>query len=392
MQNSKSSLSLIGGIAFLGVILRVPFTTLTPVLSDIAKSLDVPVSSLGLLTTIPLLMFAIFSSLAPKLAQHTGIERLFTAVIFLMIVGSAVRIFNLPLLYLGTILIGAAIAMLNVLLPALILVNKPGQIGRYTTLYTTAMTISMAIFSVIAVPIVMVSSWRTLILVLTALLIVTLIFWLPNNKNNHKLQLKEKNQTTTSVNLWKNKLAWVLLVFGGLQSFLFYTGVTWFPTMAQDAGVSPELTGLLAGVYTLIGMPFALFLPISLTRLNSKQRQWLMGGISTLGILALILLLFPTENFFYWLLINAFVGLTVGALFPYLMTTFSLKSSSPQQTAKLSGMVQTGGYFLAAVGPIGFGYAHDLFNSWLPENILLLILTIIMTLALIYIERFEKIV
>jgi len=116
-----------------------------------------------------------------------------------------------------------------------------------------------------------------------------------------------------------------------------------------------------------------------------------MGGISGLGIVSLILLLIPLNNFIYWLIINALLGLTVGALFPYLMTSLSLKTTSAHQAAQLSGMVQTGGYFLAAVGPIGFGYAHVLFQSWFPAKVILLILAAVMTFCLLYVERFEKI-
>ena len=54
---------LIPGILLLGVVLRAPFTTLSTVLSDIAASFGVEVSSLGLLTSLPLLTFAIFSPL-----------------------------------------------------------------------------------------------------------------------------------------------------------------------------------------------------------------------------------------------------------------------------------------------------------------------------------------
>ena len=49
------SMLFIPGIIMLGIVLRTPFTTLPTVLSDIAASLGVDVSSLGLLTSLPLL-------------------------------------------------------------------------------------------------------------------------------------------------------------------------------------------------------------------------------------------------------------------------------------------------------------------------------------------------
>ena len=122
--------------------LRSPFTTLSTVLSDIASGLGVEVSSLGLLTSLPLLTFAIFSPFAASWAKRFGIERLFLGVLIVMTLGSALRTFNLPLLYVGTILVGAGIAFLNVLLPSLIQANQPNRIGFLTTLYITSMGLS----------------------------------------------------------------------------------------------------------------------------------------------------------------------------------------------------------------------------------------------------------
>ncbi len=45
-----------------GVVLRAPFAVLPVVLGDIAKGLQVPVNSLGLLTSLPLIMFALCSA------------------------------------------------------------------------------------------------------------------------------------------------------------------------------------------------------------------------------------------------------------------------------------------------------------------------------------------
>lgn len=391
LEKQSPSKFFVIGILLVGAVLRVPITAIPPVLSNVAASLHVSVNSLGILTTLPLLMFALFSSVAPKLAEKTGLERLFTMVLAIMVIGSLLRIFNVPLLYVGTMIIGAAIAMLNVLLPSVIMANDAYGIGKYTTIYTTAMAIIMAIFSALAVPIVLASSWKALILVLTGLLLVALVVWFPNTKNNHKLHARKANSGKQK-SIWSNNIAWAMLVFGGLQSFLFYTGLTWLPTMAQDAGLSQGTAGLLAGVYTLIGLPFSMFLPIALTRMTSRQRQWIMGALSGLGVIGLVLLLFPHSSFAFWLLINILLGLAVGSLFPYMVTAFSLKTNSATDTARLSGMVQTGGYFIAAVGPAGFGYAHSFFGSWLPENIVLLLLTVVMTLCLLYVERFEKIV
>ena len=111
---------LIPGIIMIGIALRAPFAVLPVVLTDIAEGLQVPVSSLGLLTSLPLIMFALCSVFAPRLAQKMSLEKLFALVLLVLTLGSLIRVFNLPLLYTGTIILGVAIAVLNVLLPILI--------------------------------------------------------------------------------------------------------------------------------------------------------------------------------------------------------------------------------------------------------------------------------
>lgn len=391
LEQKNHSKFFVWGIFLIGAVLRAPIAAIPPVLSNIAASLHVSVNSLGILTTLPLIMFAIFSSFAPKLAQKTGLERLFGLVLVLMVIGSMIRIFSVPMLYAGTMIIGAAIAMLNVLLPSVIMANDSNGIGKYTTLYATSMAIVMAVFSAIAVPIVMASNWKVLILILTLLLLVALVVWFPNLSFNHKLQ-SHFQKADGRHSIWRNKRAWVMLGFGGLQSLLFYTGLTWLPTMAQDAGLSQATAGVLSGIYTLVGLPFSMFLPIALTNMSRSKRQWIMGVFSILGVIGLALIFLSNASFISWLLISLLLGISVGALFPYMVTAFSLKTNSATDTAQLSGMVQTGGYFIAAVGPVGFGYLHLLFNSWLPGTLILLVFTLLMMLCLLYVEHFEKIV
>lgn len=386
----KQSKYLVPGIVMLGVVLRIPFTALTPVLTDIAKGLHVSVDSLGMLTTIPLLMFALLSNLAPKIAEKTGVEKLFTYVLFLMLIGSAIRVFNLPMLYLGTTLIGVSVAMMNVMLPSLVTLNFPLRVGFYTTIYTTSMGLASAIVFALAVPLVRLTSWQVLIVMLMLIVLLALLIWLPNTANNHELRTSETSRKVP--NLWKNKAALVMLIFGGIQSMLFYTETTWLPTMAQSAGLSKELAGILASYFSIISIPVSMLVPAFVGRSSARQRKWVMGifcGMSIIGLAMLIVI--QTDNLFYWILVNSLLGISVAALFPYLLTIFSLKSSSGAVTARLSGMVQAGGYLLAAIGPAMFGYLFTLNRSWDLAVTILLVLSLIMTWCLLYIERFEKV-
>ncbi|MFI3837046.1 CynX/NimT family MFS transporter [Streptococcus equinus] len=387
-MKKDNSIFFVPGIILVGAVMRIPFTTIPTVLSDVADGLGVSVNSLGILTSIPLIMFAFCSSLAPRLADKFGLEKLFTMVLVALFAGSIMRVFNLPSLYIGTMIIGISIAMMNVLFPSIILANQPFRIGLLTTVYTTAMGIASSVASSVSVPIVKMTSWKGLIVILSLLILIALVVWFPNTFHNH---MTEKDEHTHSASLWKNKAAIALLIFGGLQSLLFYTGMTWLPTMASQAGVSSEAAGILASIYSLMSLPFSLTIPTLTTSLSSKNRKIMLAIVSICGIAGTGMLLFQTSSFTYWLIVNILIGIAVSALFPYMLVAFSMKSHTPSQTAQLSGMVQSGGYLLAAFGPTLFGYSFDLFGSWTVAALCLFICTIVMTAALFYTERFEKI-
>ena len=298
----KQSLFFVLGIVLIGTVLRSPFTALPTILGDIAQGLGVEVSTLGILTSLPLLMFALFSAFASRLAQKIGLEHLFTYCLLLLTVGSVIRIFNLPLLYLGTLIVGASIAIFNVLLPSMIQANQPQKISFLTTLYVTAMGISTAIASYLSVPITQASSWKGLILVLSFLCLVTLLVWLPNHRHNHHLESQKEKQVKE--NILKSKDVWAIIIFGGLQSLLFYTSMTWLPTMAVSAGISNSDAALLASIFSLISIPFSMTVPSLTTRLSDGHRRIMLAIISIAGMTGIAMLLYPTNNFLYWLVVH----------------------------------------------------------------------------------------
>ena len=385
----KQSLFFVPGIILIGVSLRTPFTVLPIILGDISQGLGVEISSLGVLTSLPLLMFTLFSLFSTRLAQKIGLEHLFTYSLFFLTIGSLIRLINLPLLYLGTLMVGASIAVINVLLPSLIQANQPKKIGFLTTLYVTSMGVATALASYLAVPITQASSWKGLIILLTLLCLATFLVWLPNHRYNHRLAPQTKQKSKTKV--MRNKQVWAVIVFAGFQSLLFYTAMTWLPTMAIHAGLSSHEAGLLTSIFSLISIPFSMTVPSLTTRLSDGHRRIMLAIISIAGMVGISMLLYPSNNFLYWLVVHLLIGTACSALFPYLMVCFSIKTSSPEKTAQLSGLAQTGGYILAAFGPTLFGYSFELFQSWIPAVLALLAIDIIMTVSLFMMDRADKI-
>lgn len=385
--SKRQSTFLLIGIMMMGAVMRVPFTAIPAVLTDIAAGLGVRVSDLGILTSLPLLMFAFCSSLAPRWAARLGLERLLGVALLIMTIGSLIRIINVPSLYIGTLFIGAAIAVINVLLPSLVSVHFPMKVGAYTTIYITMMGLAGTAGSMVAVPIVAATSWQTFIVFLTILVAIASVAWLPNWHYDHRFEQKKKKSHSNS--LWKNKAALVFLLFGGLQSLLFYTEMTWLPTIAQTAGLSKAEGGLLAGIFSLISIPVSMVTPAIVSRLTNHHRAWFMSATSFVTVLGLIWMLFAPANFTIWVAISLMLGFSVSVLFPYMMLSFTLKTSDGQATAHLSGMVQSGGYLLASIGPVLLGYSFPVFGTWQPLIFALIAVTLIMMASIIAIEKYD---
>lgn len=385
----KQSPFIVAGIVMLGVVMRAPFTALPAILTDVADGLGVEVSSLGILTSIPLIMFALCSSLAPRLAGKFGMEKLMAFVLLVMTIGSGLRVFQLPGLFLGTIMLGATIAFINVLLPSIVTANFPKKIGLYTTIYVTLMGVAATVASMIAVPVVAASSWQSFIYLLTAIVLLAFLIWLPNVKHNHYFE--KQSVASASQSLWKNKAALAFLIFGGLQSVLFYTEITWLPTIAQSIGFSKAEAGFMSGIYNFTSIPMSMIIPALLARYSKDMRRNIMLGISGISMIGLVLMAVAPAQMWIWIAIHIILSFTNGALFPYMMLSFTLKTSNSQATARLSGMVQTGGYLIAAFGPGLLGYSFPLFGSWLPLILSLAIVTLVMMWTIVLIEKEEVI-
>ncbi|HEM5051598.1 TPA: MFS transporter [Streptococcus suis] len=381
----KQSPFIIAGIVMLGVVMRAPFTALPAILTDVAAGLGVEVSSLGILTSIPLIMFALCSSLAPRLAAKFGMEKLMALVLLVMVLGSGMRVLNLPALYIGTMLVGATIAFINVLLPSLVAANFPKKIGLYTTIYITLMGVAATVASMIAVPIVSSSSWEFFILLITGLVFMAFLIWVPNVRNNHRFA--SENQGNQKSSIWKNKAAIAFLIFGGLQSVLYYTEITWLPTISQSVGFSKAEAGLMAGFFNMTAIPMSMIIPAVLARQTKEMRRNIMLAISSVTLLGLVMMALIPTNLILWSALHIILSFSNAALFPYMMLSFTLKTSNSQATAQLSGMVQTGGYLIAAFGPGLFGYSYPIFGNWMPLILALAIVTLAMMWTIVLIEK-----
>lgn len=107
-------------------------------------------------------------------------------------------------------------------------------------------------------------------------------------------------------------------------------------------------------------LPFTFIVPVIAGRMSSQRS--LVFITSILLLIGTLGLLYGNSNLIVlWIII---LGIGGGFAFGLSMMFFSLRTENAHQAAELSGMAQSVGYLLAAIGPTLFGYLHDITNSW----------------------------
>ncbi len=372
-------LLLVAGIVFLAMNLRAPITSVGPVVELIRDSLNISNTTAGILTTIPLLAFAVLSPFAPRLARRLGMELTLFFVLIVLSIGLFLRpLGGLPFLYTGTLFIGAGIAIANVLMPAFVKMKFPKNIGVMTGIYSISMNLTAAIAAGLSVPLATGTSfsWKASIGVWALLGVVALLFWIPQLKYGEK-QPSSNHDEVKKPSLLRSKLAWQITIFMGLQSLLFYSIVAWFPAILQDRGMSADKAGWMLSSVQFAQLPVTFIMPIIAAKMkNQIALVWLTFISAILGVLCILsgqtLLILPAAILF---------GIATGTAFSLAMMFFTLRTDNVFEAADLSAMAQSIGYLLAATGPVIFGYLYDLTSNWFWSLILLMIASIIILIV-----------
>ncbi len=376
MSNSRKGINFTFMIFMLSANLRLAITGIPPLVSTIQSSLGLTNGQMGILTTIPLLCFAFLSILVSRLINRIGTSATLQIALLLLVISNTLRVYTTWSLFAGTILVGAAIAMLNVLMPTLIIEWHPEQSAKLNGIYTSSLSLLSAVAGAIAVPIAKSVGWQFTIQIFSIPAVLAFICWLFVGKKpewhptNNKDVAKEDRPKH-----WQKPEIWMLAMFMGMQSFIFYTLVAWVPSVLTSHGISASVAGLLFGVFQLAGVPFAYFVPRatqSKTGLITLMTLLFIGYLSGMGILT-----FGGSNVILQVIACALIGITTSASFSLSLTMISVISDTPQDAGTIGGMVQAAGYLLASIGPTLIGVLEGTFGGWTPAMLILMALSVI---------------
>ena len=380
VSKTQHRLSLFVAILALAFVLRGPLTGVGPLLQNIQTQLQISSTLAGMLTTVPLLTFGLFSIFIPRLAARLGSEQMVFFALWILTLGLVLRCGSgLFLLLTGTALLSCAIAVGNVLIPSMVKQYFPFKMGLVTALYALVMNMGGAAGSALSAPLAHSNLWGwrgALVIWVLPALVAMVIWWLPFKAANAVPKAAVRARQV-KIHLWRNPLAWQVTLFMGFQSFLFYSTVSWLPQIVAKAGVSATEAGGWLGLMQLVMIPTNLLIPIYAARL--KQQHWIGSMCGVALILSVLLLMSPWRSCYFPAVL--LLGLGISGAFCLSMMFFSLRSSSVTEGVLLSGMAQTCGYLFAAVGPVLMGALHDMMHSWFPALCLMFIAAVVITVS-----------
>ncbi|MFC7624217.1 CynX/NimT family MFS transporter [Microlunatus sp. GCM10028923] len=356
---------LLWGLLVVAANLRAGLTGVGPLLDRVQADLGLTPAVAGLLNTVPLLLFAAVSPFVPRLAARWGAERLLGGALVVLASGILLRSASGAAgLFAGTCLIGAGIAVGNVILPSLIKRDFPDRVGLLTGAYATVMGGVAAVASGVAVPIAEAATggWRTALGCWAVLAAVAVVGWLPRLRTRPPAAPVRQRQRLP----WASPLAWAVTAFLGLQSLGFYVVITWLPQLVRSAGFGAAEAGWLLFLFQAVAVLAGLAVPVALRRGRDQRVPAVVS--SALLLTGYAGLLLAPGLAWLW---SVVLGLGGGACLVLALAFLGLRARDSAAAGALSAMAQSVGYLLAAAGPVAFGLLHSAGGGWQVPMLLL---------------------
>lgn len=360
--------------------LRPAIVAVGPLLSSIGATFGWGESIQGLLGSLPLLDFALFSMIVGALTAKLDSNKVLLWALIALAVGCIVRSLSGEcMIWLGTLVIGASIAVGNVLAPAIVKRDFIDNVSFATGAYSACVTAGSALAGLTASAAAdAFGGWQSALAFWAIPTLLAAFLWLLRTKpaknadsiradgKSSVAETRLEQQFESAENprpisesteaesplhaLLKRPSTWLVTLFMGLQSAAFYTFCNWLPSIAGAAGFSSGEAGVHLFIFQALGIVSGLLIP---------RFMYLRGNQVCAGLLASAPLLIASLGWFLnphlSLLWSIFGGIGQGASLVVALTLISLRGRTHAETVALSGFAQSLGYLLAACGPFAFG-------------------------------------
>lgn len=365
MTKQTNKVIILLGIILLGMILRTPITSVGAIIGPLKNLLEINNTIAGLITTIPLIAFAMFSPFVAKISNKIGLEKTLYLAAIVTSIGLLLRFYiNTSVFFVTTFIIGVGLTVGNVLLPGLAKKYFPENLGVMTGFYAVVMNVSASVAAGVSYPILSSNvggekfSTGLAVNIWLIVSILNIVIYAIITKNSKSERIEDKK--SGGKGYLRSLKMWSVMLSMGLQSALFYCSVSWFAEIMISKGFTPSEAGLLLSISQFAQFPSTFLVPVLAEKIKNKL---IIPIFITMGYVAsLIGMIYIQGNFALMTIYIVLFALAGGGSFSYVMYLFSAKSKNEEEAADISGLAQAGGYWLAAIFPPLLGYVRDVLN------------------------------
>ncbi|MFA9400876.1 MAG: MFS transporter [Acidobacteriota bacterium] len=378
IQRRPGDALLLVGILLVAANLRPVMAATGPLIGEIQDDLGLTSAAAGMLGSLPVLCFGLFSALAPRISHRFGLEEVLMAAMFVLAAGILVRIVpSVAVVFLGTAVLGVAIAFSNVLMPAMVRRTYPTSVKRKSGIYVIVLVGTATVAAGLAIPLSRAGlGWQGSLAVWTIPALAAGVVWTVI-RSRRPPSRPEVPETLGLRVLLRSKLAMAVMVFMAAQALAIYVMLFWLTEILIESGIGQVQAGLIFAISQIFGLLPVIALTFAGDRINNDRYPVLAGG--TVAIFGLAgLAVFGSGGAIIWAIMIAIgqaAGFTLGLSF------FVSRTATHSIAAELSGFGQSFAYLIAAAGPVLAGVIHDSSGSWTPVLIMVIGVIVIQTVA-----------
>lgn len=387
---------MIVGIVVLALNLRAPIIAPTAILGEIQDDTGLSAAGVGLLTGLPVLLFALATPIAGKVIGRLGAETTVLSCLTGVLAGTVLRSVGPPWLVLvGTGIIGLAITLGNIVVPVIIRREVPwSQVSMVTGLYSATMNVGSMITLLGTGPLAAVVGWRWAVAIWGGMAVVAIIYWMlvvrlrisrsrpldeqdeePSPASQAASQAAARRPWREAPPEFRLVIALLVITFSG-QSIAYYTTTTWLPSILADTG---GLGAAAAGGTASLFQVFAIIGAFGVPLLAVKSKPWVpMAIVAALWLSLPVGMLLAPGAYGLWAITG---GIAQGGGFTAIFSIIARSAGSDRETASASARVQGGGYLAATLAPPFAGWLNTTSQGWVLPLLLVLAATLAFTVT-----------
>ncbi|WP_235915547.1 MFS transporter [Puerhibacterium puerhi] len=343
--------------------LRAPLTSLPPVVAQVSDALALTPAQAGLLTSVPVLCFALLTPPSSLLVARLGPERSVLLAVVGVLAGEILRSAgSVPAALAGTAVLGAGITVGNVAVPVVIARDFLARSAVVTGMYSATMNLGSTLTTTLTVPLAATLGWQWALAGWGVLAVVAIVAWgaaIRGLPHGGAPRVAAPSAAGAPVQTSRRLVVLLCVAFSG-QAFSYYGATAWLPEILHSRlGLEPAAAGNLSAPFQLAAIAGSFAVPLALGRGASFRASALGTTLAWLALPAGMLL--APGLAVVWVSI---AGAAQGANFTLVFTLITQRAPTVAAARRASAVVQTVGYACAALAPTLLGAVHTATGGW----------------------------